>query len=61
MGPGLGFNQLPKYRVCACFSNPKMAQSLSAGASKDFEDQLVPDFHFTDEFGDLLKFTQQDG
>lgn len=58
-GPGFGFNQGPKSRVCACFSNPKMTQSWSSGARKDFEDKLVPDLPFTDEFLGLLKFAQQ--
>lgn len=59
VGPGFGFNQGPKSRVCACFSNPKMTQSWSSGARKDFEDKLVPDLPFTDEFLGLLKFAQQ--
>lgn len=60
VGPGFGFNQGPTYRVCACLSNPKMTQSWSTGARKNFEDQLVPDPHFTDEFLCWLKFTHQD-
>lgn len=60
VGLGFGFNQGPKYRVCACFSNPQMTQSRFTGARKDLEDQLVPDPHFTDEFWGLLEFIQQD-
>ena len=58
MGPGFSFNQEPKYRVCAC--SPQMTQSRFTGARKSFEDQLVAEPHYIDEFWGLLRFAQQD-
>lgn len=58
VGPGFSFSQHPKYRICAC--SPQMTQSRFTGARKSFEDQLVPDLHYIDEFWGSLRFAHQD-
>ena len=57
-GAWFQFQSGTKYRVCAC--SPQMTQSRFTGARKSFEDQLVAEPHYIDEFWGLLRFTQQD-